>query len=266
MQCHDIESLVADYVLGQLSEEQTRKVQRHLADCGACRQLATETREAAACLAWAPPAAAPPEELEQQLLEQISAPATVRIDRSTGDVAEAISVFAGRRGWIAAASLLAVAAGVGMWLGATTAAWRPGVVASDARRAAQEALSRRIDAIQRKNERAAGGALQYAALEGDANIEGYVAADLLARQWHLLVRGLAAPPAGRKYHVWLDVDNAKGADRWQKGGWLPLDAHGSASLVIEMPDDLRPVQRLIITAELPGVEEPTGKPQLVAPL
>lgn len=75
-------------------------------------------------------------------------------------------------------------------------------------------------------------------------------------------RGLATPPPGKTYQVWLITPG-----RATSAGVLPVDETGRASVVLESPAGLpRPVTRAVITLEPDGGSEaPTGPVALSAP-
>src|SRR4029079_4722018 len=66
----ELHSLVAPYALDALDESDERSFEEHLALCERCREDLAARREPAAALAYATPAAAPPPQLKQRILEQ----------------------------------------------------------------------------------------------------------------------------------------------------------------------------------------------------
>jgi len=69
MNCADVEILICDYLDGTLPEERKSAVERHLAQCPACAELA---RDSAAAVAFMERAAAvePPPELITRILRR----------------------------------------------------------------------------------------------------------------------------------------------------------------------------------------------------
>jgi anti-sigma-K factor RskA len=67
---NDPHSLVAPYALAALDEREEQEFEQHLALCERCREELAGLREAAAALAFGAPAAAPPPELRQRILDQ----------------------------------------------------------------------------------------------------------------------------------------------------------------------------------------------------
>jgi hypothetical protein len=61
MNCADIEILICDYVDGTLTAAQKAEVERHLADCPACAELAEDSAAAVQFIGRAEDIAAPPE-------------------------------------------------------------------------------------------------------------------------------------------------------------------------------------------------------------
>jgi anti-sigma-K factor RskA len=104
----DLHSLAAPYALDALDEDEERGFEEHLALCERCREQLAGLREAAAALAFATPAAVPPPELKERILEQ------ARAERRN------VVPLRRRRNWtapLAAAASIAAAAAVvlGIW-------------------------------------------------------------------------------------------------------------------------------------------------------
>jgi anti-sigma-K factor RskA len=104
----DLHSLAAPYALDALDQDEERSFKDHLATCERCREQLAGLREAAAALAFAAPAAVPPPELKERILDQARAerPNVVPLHR--------------RRNWtapLAAAASIAAAAAIvlGIW-------------------------------------------------------------------------------------------------------------------------------------------------------
>ena len=104
----ELHSLVAPYALDALDESDERSFEEHLALCERCREELAALREAAAVLAYATPAAAPPPQLKQRILEQARSerPNVVPLRRPTAWRAPL---------GIAAAAAAAIALGLGLW-------------------------------------------------------------------------------------------------------------------------------------------------------
>jgi hypothetical protein len=70
----------------------------------------------------------------------------------------------------------------------------------------------------------------------------------------LAVRGLAALDSSRRYQLWLAKDG-----RLASGGLFSVDAHGYASLLLDVPPDFVGFDSFRITVEsAPGSAAPTG--------
>lgn len=72
MTCAELEVLICDYVDGSLSGERKAAVERHIAECAACAELARDSAAAVAFLESVPPVE-PPDELVTRLLFQTPA-------------------------------------------------------------------------------------------------------------------------------------------------------------------------------------------------
>src|SRR5258708_2434638 len=74
MNCADLEILLADYVDGTLHGEQKSAVERHLADCPECRELAKDAAGAVQFMERSAEVNAPPELVTRILYEITSGP------------------------------------------------------------------------------------------------------------------------------------------------------------------------------------------------
>ena len=104
----ELHSLVAPYALDALDGDEERHFEEHLALCERCREELAGLREAAASLAFATPAAVPPPQLKERILEQ------ARGERRN------VVPLRRRRNWtapLAAAASIAAAAAIvlGIW-------------------------------------------------------------------------------------------------------------------------------------------------------
>lgn len=70
----ELRDLALSFQLGNLADAESGSYAAHLPDCGVCRQLEREAREAAFDLSLAAPAVAPPAPLRARLMETISLP------------------------------------------------------------------------------------------------------------------------------------------------------------------------------------------------
>lgn len=169
MELTDVHELSAAYALDALDADERRAFEEHLGECERCRADVAEFWGTAALLAYSAPAAAPPVDLRDRVLDQ------VRSER-------AVVVPLRRR------SQLVLGAGSGLAAAAAVALafW----VAS---------LSGELDRTQAALEVLADPAARSIELEGAAG-RLVVASDGRAA---LVVRGLEPAPAGKTYEVWV---------------------------------------------------------------
>src|ERR671917_1159038 len=99
------EELQGPYVLGELSAEEERELERHLEGCSPCRSRLDHLRQTHALLRGAS-TAAPPSEVKDQVLSQVRGET---LDRSTGSIG-------GWKLWAATAASLLVTAVIGVGL------------------------------------------------------------------------------------------------------------------------------------------------------
>jgi Putative zinc-finger len=69
MNCADVEILICDYVDGTLAPERKAELERHLAECPACAELAADSAAGAAFLERAPEVQPPPELITRILFQ-----------------------------------------------------------------------------------------------------------------------------------------------------------------------------------------------------
>ena len=202
-----------------------------------------------------------------------------------GTEVEPASQAGSRRSWLISGALVAAMAVFGFYIqgqvqtGLREAAARAEAAergAEDTRaRAAREIAQAQqtSDARLREAQQAARSAQMMAMIAAATDLRRF---DLVAREgsgsaqvlWSrsqglaVTATGVAAPPAGQTYQVWLLTP-----DRATSAGLLPLDGVSRASVVLESPAGLpRPVTRAVITLEPDGGSEaPTGPVALWAP-
>ena len=104
----DLHGLVAPYALDALDEREEREFEQHLALCERCRNELAALREAAAALAYAPDAPAPPPQLRERILTEArrERPNVVQL-RPRPRLTYALGA--------AAAAAASVAIGLGVW-------------------------------------------------------------------------------------------------------------------------------------------------------
>ncbi len=178
--------MAAPFALDALSPEDRRAFEAHLAECAICKQEVRAHREITGLIAHATKPATPPADLRRRVLKGTEQTRPVRVER-------------GKRlppGWLAAAALLVVAAGLG-WL-----AWSGRAARLDAERSLAEARS----AIASRD------SLLDALLSPDVVTAELTAADAqpsIRLFWNrvqgvvvLAAFQLPTAPAGRVYQLW----------------------------------------------------------------
>ncbi|MBI2238816.1 MAG: zf-HC2 domain-containing protein [Actinobacteria bacterium] len=71
MNCLEVRERLADHVVATLDPEEAKAVGRHLRWCAGCRKEASELQQAAAIFAFALAPVAPPEDLEERVVETV---------------------------------------------------------------------------------------------------------------------------------------------------------------------------------------------------
>jgi len=220
MELTDIHELSAAYALDALDADERRAFEEHLGECERCRADVAEFWGIAALLAYSAPAAAPPVELRDRVLDQ------VRAERA------AVVVPLRRRPQLVlgAASGLAAAAAIAL------AFW----VAS---------LSGELDRTRAALEVLADPAARSIDLEGAAG-RLVVDADGDAA---LVVRELPAAPQGKTYEAWVIQDERPSP----AGLFAGEDARDLVLLERRVPPDA--IVAVTLEDE-GGVDVPTGTP------
>ena len=221
METDAIHELTAAYALDALDEAEVREYEDHLARCPRCRDELASLGEAAAALAYAADAPAPPPALRTRILEQARSerPNVVPLRR--------------RVTWIAAAAAAAAACaalGLGLWAAS---------------------LSRSLD--REREQRAAVAAVlgdpaghRFALSSGHGSL--VVASTGRAV---LVVSGLEPAPSGKVYEAWVVQHGApKRAGTFRSGQTATL-------LTAPVPQGAK----VLVTQErAPGVDAPKGTP------
>jgi anti-sigma-K factor RskA len=240
------------YAVGALSREESELLDRHLAECAACRDELRVLNDAAAQIAMAVDPAAPPARLRERLAASLR---NEEIRRTTRD---SRSAFASRLrpGWFwapsCAAVILAVAVAL-LWVRNRETLRVNQQLAAELERskaAAQEArnLVNMLNAsdAQRITLVAAGTRPQP---------EAKAVYSLRQRGLVLLASNLNSLPAHKVYELWLLP--ASGAPPIPAGTFRP-DAQGSATLVSSQFTGAVPAKGFAVTVENePGSATPT---------
>jgi hypothetical protein len=106
--------------------------------------------------------------------------------------------------------------------------------------------------------------LQMVSMNSDTQpkARGVVAWDRDRSQWHVAVFNLAPPPPGKEYELWF-VPQGQGKNP-VRSKTFTVDSSGSASLIVQVPNDIGPIAAAAITIEnAGGVDVPTPPLQLV---
>jgi len=221
METDAIHELTAAYALDALDDAEVREYEDHLARCPRCREELASLGEAAAALAYAADAPAPPPALRTRILEQARSerPNVVPLRRRTASIAAA-----------AAAAAACAALGLGLWAAS---------------------LSRSLD--REREQRAA-----VAAVLGDpaghrftlSSGHGSLVVAGTGRAV-LVVSGLEPAPSGKVYEAWVvEHGTPKRAGTFRSGQTATL-------LTTPVPEGAK----VLVTQErAPGVDAPKGTP------
>jgi anti-sigma-K factor RskA len=240
------------YAVGALPREESESLDRHLAECAACREELRVLNEAAAQIAMAVDPAAPPARLRERLaasLRNEEIRPTTRDDRSA-------SASRLRPGWFwapaFAAAILAVAVAV-LWIRNRAALQVNQELTAElesTKEAAREARSliRMLSANDAQH-------ITLVAAGTRPQPEAKAVYSLPQRSLVLLASNLSPLPPHKVYELWLLP--ASGAQPIPAGTFRP-DAHGSATLVSAPFARAVPAKGFAVTVENePGAATPT---------
>jgi anti-sigma-K factor RskA len=222
----------AAYLLGALQPEEAERYHEHLHGCASCREELDELRPAASAL----PRTAEPVKATPALLGQIMSKVRAEADllNAAGPQADRVPTIA--TGWrprrlalLAATATIAAAAAVGAVL----------IIS-------ESSTSQRVtQALVTASAPGARAELRQSATQAE-----------------LVVSGIPQPPPGKVYEVWLAT--AHGAPQ-PTDALFSVTTDGSAS--VDVPGNLRGIQRLMVTAEpAGGSHHPTSLPIITATL
>jgi len=252
------------YAVGALTAEESKQIERHLAECGECREELDSFREAASSIAMAVSSEMPPAHVKTQLLARIereqSAPAAVASAPTTPKTRTRPARERPSLGtwfWLPAfaTACLAVLA-VGLWV-------QDRALMRELRQ--QEHITADLQSNQQVLEKAR--ALIETLTAADAEHVALAAAGakpqpsakaVYSPQQHslvLLAGNLNALPANKVYELWLLPAN--GAQPVPAGTFQP-DAKGSATLVLSQFGNNTMAKGFAVTIEnQPGASVPT---------
>jgi len=232
MEPEGIHELTAAYALEALDEHESEEFEEHLRHCRRCREELVELQEAATALAYASPAATPPEALRGRILEQAKA------ERAN------VIPFPRRRFSAPLAAVAAVAAGAAIGLGI----WAT-LLHND--------LDNERSARSRDSQ-----ALAILAAPGTAHVPlsgapGSLAVSPAGRAV-LVVSDLRPAPPGRTYEAWV-ITGSKAAP----AGLF----HGGTRTILQLSRPVPQGATVGVTVERKGgVAQPTSAPILTARL
>jgi anti-sigma factor RsiW len=261
----DLHVLTGSYVLDAVSPDEREEFERHLQTCPTCEAEVRGLRETAARLAMAR-AVAPPARMERRVLAATYQ--TRQLPPLSGDLlstvrerrrAQAARVFAPRPASRSRrTSAPAPAPGRGSWpRRAAVAAAAASVAAAAVLGAAQVSTQHQLDTA-----RASGAAIARVVTAADARVESgrtsaggsvTVVTSAALRESVVSATGMATPPPGQVYQVWLlSPSGARSAGLLQDTQLLASAVH--------------PGDRIGITIEpAGGTKQPTTTPVAVIP-
>ena len=260
MERHDeIQARLADYVLGELTAEDRRRVDAHVTTCPAC---ATELRELGLAfqgIGLAEEAVPPPPHLRARVLDSLrdDSPAASELRRAPADSRAAAPAYGA---WLALAATTALVLGAALfWSLQRNSGLRDALRTLDATAAE---LSERIG----RNEQQADLAVSILTSPDMRRIDlaGFAASrDAVARAYWSPARGLLIvadrlppPPAGRVYQVWLIGSDSAGP---VSAGLLDDPGPGRGMLIVPAPQGVAGTVTIAVTDEPPGgLAAPTG--------
>ena len=249
------------YAVGALTAEESKQIERHLAECSDCREELHKFREAASNIAMAVPSSAPPAHVKAQLLARLEREQPTSLAESPAPKRKTESERE-RRGlgawfWLPAFATACLAVlSVGLWL-------QDRALFRELRQ--QEQITAGLQANQQVLENAR--ALIETLTAADAQHVTLAAAGakpqpgakaVYSPQQHslvLLAGNLTPLPANKVYELWLLP--ASGAQPVPAGTFQP-DATGSATLVLSQFAGGMMAKGFAITIEnQPGSSMPT---------
>ncbi|MEO0530664.1 MAG: hypothetical protein AAF266_08815 [Planctomycetota bacterium] len=247
MNCHDAQSLVGNYALGQLSTSQRRELEEHFASgCPECVRELAEMNDSLASLIETEPLLSPRDELKAAIFDRIDAgQATVLAGKD-----EPRAIGASRSaGWqLLAAGLAAIALGFAGHRLLNTAD-----ETANAQRLAMEAWQRQIAGTERELGLTGGTLVSLPLNRADQGVVSHVLTDRVADQLHVWTKPLSEDGPTTPNWVWVLDDEE---DVLGNGPLEPKGRRLGAVIDISMPSEPTPC-RLLLTRE---VETPGSQP------
>jgi len=280
MDRHDtIGALLDEYALGQLSEDETRAVEKHVRECDACAADLREVMTVMDGLAQEVEPVAPPPGLKQRVIESLARePQEPRSSTESKVAPIPHRATATRRGihpgWLAAAAVVILGFGAALYSSFNTRRLLIEEV-QDAQAAAAAADARAQD-LRQQLDRYAGQAdlavsiltakdMQSIAMAGRENAAGSTARAYWSPTRGLLIAAddLPVPPPGRIYQVWII-----GSGGPVSAGLLGEQGSGRGMLIAPPPAGMTAgTVTVAVTDEPPGgLAAPTGTIRLAGSL
>jgi anti-sigma-K factor RskA len=240
-------TLTAAYVCDALDPAERAAFEEHLEVCPACRQEVAELREVAAALGMAA-AATPPQRLQAAVSARIAV--TRQLPPKVTPLAAALGAGRtggrrqryhrrGRAGWIVAAALAGVVAGQGVY-----GLQQQNRIDSASRQA--DSVAQLLSAPDMHSSTAA------VRTGGSALVMDSRSLDEVA----IALSGLAAPPAGKAYQLWMI-----GPGGARSGGVVAVAGGAAGPVVAHGLDDAKSIGLTVEPAK--GSAQPTTSPVLL---
>ncbi len=253
------------YVLGALDSVGRAEFERHLATCAVCAEEVRSLSGVASALPHGVPLIEPPASLRSRVLSVTGRPTSVVVTMTPRAAKRTASASAG---WLSAAALLLVSAGLGAYswsltqqLGGMEERLRDAVARLD-RSDQQVAVATRVAAMAESRM-----AVITASDMRQVDLEGQPAAPLASgRAFWSRSRGLVftaaslpPAPAGRVYQLWMVTATAP-----VSAGLLSPDSNGRVAQAFDTSTDIPAPVAIAVTLEPSGgVPAPSGARYLV---
>ena len=258
--CDDCSDLLDEFALGDLPQSISAQISQHLSQgCETCNQRLAQVVADLSLAAHAAQSRLPSLRIERELMQRI---ATRSSDSETPAASRQLKLInkpPSSRVFAITIALAALLIGVAAW-----STWNraiPGDSADPSREATdyQASLQRRINRANETQPFSAVPQLKFAYLRRPAPeklVNGYIAIDEAARQWHLYLFNLPPLADELKYQAWLVVDGV----RYIRASAIEVDVEGTASLVLDLPPNVSTVSGIAISDEpTTDSDEPTGE-------
>jgi anti-sigma-K factor RskA len=244
------------YSVGALSSEESERLQRHLADCSACREELNSLNEAAAQIALAVEPAALPAHFREQLMARLDEQRRAEVAPIDGQLRDSDRRFQSRSAWFWAPAFAILVFAL-----AFVAVWKQNRRLDDETRDLSARLASSREALERAGEfihaLTAPDAQHVSLVAAGAKVQPEAKAVYSPRQHSLVLLAdhLDSLPAHKIYELWLLPAN--GSNPLPAGTFKP-DVRGSAALVLSQLGDGVAAKGFAVTVEdEPGSATPT---------